>query len=797
MLAGTSIALAALLAGHPARAASGAPKPPGVRLWTKQGEAYRQADRVQVFFSTERDAYVTVLRVDTDGRVRVLFPAEPGDSNFARGGETYTVAGPDHRDAFIVDDPPGVGYIFAVASRDPFAYDAFTENDHWSLEAIASSSDGRIQDDPNASLQNLVQQIMLEGYADYDTQLLRYDVDQRPDSSSIALAPPLVAEQPAPAASGARQSPGVFLWTNHGEVYQQSERVQVFFRTDRDAYVTVLRVDTDGRVRVLFPPAPGAVNLAHGGETYAVPGVDDSAAFIVNDPPGLGYVFAVASQDPFAYDAFTENDRWNLQAVASLADGRIHGDPNTSLQDLVQQIMPEGYADYDTHLLAYDVELRHGNASVALAAPPAGQPERTATVARQQPYDGAQRDDRAYDAPAAPLAAEQSTGAAYGARPLPYDVVQPHPYPRFLCYDCHAYTPYASWNPYSAWCPQFSLSVYDNPFYSNPGYGYASRYYGGTNVVYAGQGLTGPQYVFRTRADQGAPYAVYRNRAGDGMQQPPGHGVRGTDLGGVGSVPAPGGRRTTGGGNQHGPGDAGAQRHFITGSRQEDGRRGARDAAPGLNYSPRGVGPSREYIGQAQPHQRGIYIGRDARGTHAPSPTAISHPDRRESPRYIPQGTPRQGSRGTPGYGASQGSSGMRGYGSSQAPRSGYAPRGGAAGSPSPAQERSRQRLVYIDPGTRQRNAPRPSAIGRPEQRESQRYVPQAAPRQGSRDAPGYGASRGPSGMRGYGASPSRAPRSGYEPRGGGRGSSSSSARSAPRAESGSRSAPTLKRRRR
>ena len=92
-----------------------------------------------------------------------------------------------------------------------------------------------------------------------------------------------------------------------------TERVQVFFRTERDAYVTVLRVDTDGRVRVLFPPAPGDPNLARGGETYTVPGVDDSAAFIVDDPPGLGYVFAMASQDPVAYDAFTADGEWSLQ----------------------------------------------------------------------------------------------------------------------------------------------------------------------------------------------------------------------------------------------------------------------------------------------------------------------------------------------------------------------------------------------------------------------------------------------------------------------------------------------------
>jgi hypothetical protein len=307
---------------------------------------------------------------------------------------------------------------------------------------------------------------------------------------------------------------------------------------------------------------------------------------------------------------------------------------------------------------------------------------------------------------------------------MQYDGVQRHAYPRFLCYDCHAYTPYAYWNPYSAWCPQFSLAVYYNPFYSSPGYGYPARYYGGNNVVYGRPGLTGRQYFFRTHAEQAAPYAVYRNRAGDGMQQPPGRGVRGVDVGGVGSVPAPGGRRMVGGGFQQAPGGPAAQR-------------------------------SRVYIGQVQTRQRGAYIVPGMRQTSPPRWNAISRSGQRENQRYIPQAS-RQGSRGAPGYGASPESRGMRDH----------------------AQVQPRQRGAYMDPGARQRSSQSPTEAGRSYQHEGQRYSPQATPRQGSRGAPGYGGFQGSHGMRSYGAS--RAPRSGNAPGGGGRGSSSPAARGAP-----------------
>ena len=66
---------------------------PHIQLWTDRddGTVYHRGDRVRVYFRTDEDAYVTLFRVDTDGRVRVLFPADPWDDNFARGGRAYEV----------------------------------------------------------------------------------------------------------------------------------------------------------------------------------------------------------------------------------------------------------------------------------------------------------------------------------------------------------------------------------------------------------------------------------------------------------------------------------------------------------------------------------------------------------------------------------------------------------------------------------------------------------------------------------------------------------------------------------
>ncbi len=152
---------------------------PHVEVWTNRGDdPYAGGQAARVYFRTEQDAYVTILRVDTDGRVRVLYPREPWDDNFVRGGREYDVLQRSSSDAFYVDDYPGVGYVFAVAAADPFVYDAIKSEDHWDYRLIA---DGRIRGDPYTALTDLAQRIVPDGYTDWDYDVVPYYVQQHYD----------------------------------------------------------------------------------------------------------------------------------------------------------------------------------------------------------------------------------------------------------------------------------------------------------------------------------------------------------------------------------------------------------------------------------------------------------------------------------------------------------------------------------------------------------------------------------------------------------------------------------------
>jgi uncharacterized protein DUF4384 len=178
----TTLALFASLAGQPAapvvatRLDSDRSR---VSVWTDRGDdPYQTGRSARVYVRADRDAYVTIFRVDTDGQIRVLFPRDPWEDNFVRGGREFEVQDTREDDAFYVDDYPGVGYIFAVASPDPFDYNAITSGDHWDYRVV---SDGRVRGDPYVALTDLAQRIVPENDNDWDYDLVPYYVERHYD----------------------------------------------------------------------------------------------------------------------------------------------------------------------------------------------------------------------------------------------------------------------------------------------------------------------------------------------------------------------------------------------------------------------------------------------------------------------------------------------------------------------------------------------------------------------------------------------------------------------------------------
>src|SRR5713101_8187019 len=158
--------LLSLAAPAPSAAAPTAPRSddPPVKVWLDQGN-YRRADKAHVNIKLGEDGYLVVLRADANGRVRVLFPLDPGDDAFARGGRTIEVRGRGDREAFSIDEREGSGLVLAARSVTPFTFDAFVRGDHWDYRVLAARGNG---DDNEQVLLDIVRRMVPDGHFDYD-----------------------------------------------------------------------------------------------------------------------------------------------------------------------------------------------------------------------------------------------------------------------------------------------------------------------------------------------------------------------------------------------------------------------------------------------------------------------------------------------------------------------------------------------------------------------------------------------------------------------------------------------------
>jgi hypothetical protein len=265
-----------------------------------------------------------------------------------------------------------------------------------------------------------------------------------------------------PARRLAVAAPGrVAVWTDQDDPYHRGQSARVYLDAQRPAHVTVMRVDTDGRLTVLFPREPWGDTYVRQAREFEVTGGRGGRSFIVDDYPGVGYLFAIASAQPFDFDDIARGDYWDYRLIEG---GRIRGDPYVVLTDLAARIAPGGNYDYDIN---------------------------------------------------------------------PYYVEKRYDYPRFACYDCHAYAKYDEWDPYRQACARFRVVIYDDPRF------YPYRWGRGRNVVMSRPARPGPRFVFRD-ADPRSEY-VTRVRGGAAAERRRGEeaGRTSQDVGGRGAVPAP------------------------------------------------------------------------------------------------------------------------------------------------------------------------------------------------------------------------------------------------------------------
>ena len=242
------------------------------------------------------------------------------------------------------------------------------------------------------------------------------------------------------------QEPRIWLDRGVDPVLEAGDRVRIYYRTDADAYVAILQIDTDGTTRMLYPRSPTENHYARADREYRLL-FPRSAYWNVDDRPGVGYFFVVTSPTPFDLSDFRYSyyeGGWDLSAVGST----VYSDPYVAMDDYVARLIPD-WENLD-----------------------------------------------------------------YGLDFISYNVGGAHEFPRFLCYQCHGFRPYGTWNPYRSTCVNFRVVVYDDPYF------YPSYRYRANRVVMVGpRNPTRPRFGFKERAegDPGTPVRVVREGRRDDL----------------------------------------------------------------------------------------------------------------------------------------------------------------------------------------------------------------------------------------------------------------------------------------
>lgn len=131
--------------------------------------------------------------------------------------------------------------------------------------------------------------------------------------------------------------------------YRIGDEVAFEFKTNEDAYVTIIDVGTSGRTHVLFPNKWDRDNFVEGGRWYRIPGRRGDRVIRVEGPTGINYVKAIATRD--RHEWFSKDDLIDKGAFSEVKD------PSKIAKDLGMDLKErdrKGWTEEETNIRIVD-----------------------------------------------------------------------------------------------------------------------------------------------------------------------------------------------------------------------------------------------------------------------------------------------------------------------------------------------------------------------------------------------------------------------------------------------------------
>ncbi|MBV6520485.1 MAG: hypothetical protein MNPFHGCM_00600 [Gemmatimonadaceae bacterium] len=151
---------------------------PIVSVWFEDSRQLRFGSSPRVRFRVEDDAYVVVGRVDSDGRMTILFPYNRSSTTRVRGNSDHLVrsrrGGTNY--SFTAYERWGMGFVFAIASNEPMDLSKLRNRDFEST-GIVSAITERYTGNPTRIVERFAPWVLYDRDTPYDFDIANYAVE--------------------------------------------------------------------------------------------------------------------------------------------------------------------------------------------------------------------------------------------------------------------------------------------------------------------------------------------------------------------------------------------------------------------------------------------------------------------------------------------------------------------------------------------------------------------------------------------------------------------------------------------
>lgn len=173
---------------------------------------------------------------------------------------------------------------------------------------------------------------------------------------AVAAASPLPSEAPAPpgillpssAAMLANASQArVQVWLDGSrDVYRPGERIRARVRSDRDGYLAVFHIDTNGDVDIIYPYSENEDGWIEAGRTMHLGSRGGYDYVRSRGGYGMGYIMAVTLDEPL--ELWRVRELYGVRTAGWDGNRSIFGDPFYAMDELVRAIVPEPAVGYES-----------------------------------------------------------------------------------------------------------------------------------------------------------------------------------------------------------------------------------------------------------------------------------------------------------------------------------------------------------------------------------------------------------------------------------------------------------------